>query len=170
MPIIVVPQTPPPPPLPPQTPQVGMVNLLVQPRITNLIHIPYLLGRPGSDPDTHVAKFEITCVANDVRPAKFQEVFVASLHEDAFAWYQRQHPFPNWNAHKNAFLAHFRPLGFATSLKEKLRTVRMGINERIDTYYGRMQDILQRMSNHQIPNDFLMSIFIGDLYPMELRT
>ena len=46
----------------------------------------------------------------------------------------------------------------------------MGINERVDTYYGRMQDILQRMGNHQIPDDFLMSIFIGGLYPMELRT
>ena len=46
----------------------------------------------------------------------------------------------------------------------------MGINERVDNYYGRMQDILQRMGNHQIPDDFLMSIFIGGLYPMELRT
>ena len=33
-----------------------------------------------------------------------------------------------------------------------------------------MQDILQHMGNHQILDDFLMSIFIGGLYPMELRT
>ena len=46
----------------------------------------------------------------------------------------------------------------------------MGINERVDNYYGRMQDILQRKANHQIPDDFLMSIVIGGLYPMELRT
>ena len=46
----------------------------------------------------------------------------------------------------------------------------MGINERVDTYYGKMEDILQRMENHQIPYGFLMSIFISGLYPMELRT
>ena len=43
LPILVVPQTPPPPPLPPQTPQIVMANLPVQPRINNLIHIPYFL-------------------------------------------------------------------------------------------------------------------------------
>ena len=140
------------------------------PRITNVVHIPYFLGRPGADPDTHIAKFEITCAANDIPPAKFQEVFAASLQEDAFAWYQRQPPFADWNALKNAFLAHFRPLGFASSLKEKLRTIRMGINERVDSYYGRMQDILQRMGAHLIPDNFLMSIFIGGLYPNPLKT
>ena len=46
----------------------------------------------------------------------------------------------------------------------------MGINERVDNYYGKMQDIFQRMGNHQIPVEFFMSIFIGGLYPMELRT
>ena len=46
----------------------------------------------------------------------------------------------------------------------------MGINEWVDNYYGRMQDILQRMGVHQIPNNFLMSIFIGGLYPIELKT
>ena len=140
------------------------------PRITNVVHIPYFLGRPGADPDTHIAKFEVTCAANSIPPAKFQEVFAASLQEDAFAWYLRQPAFADWNALKNAFLDHFRPLGFASSLKEKLRTIRMGINERVDSYYGRMQDILQRMGVHQIPDNFLMSIFIGGLYPIELKT
>jgi hypothetical protein len=46
----------------------------------------------------------------------------------------------------------------------------MGINKRVDNYYGRMQDILQRMGNHQIQDDFLMSIFIGGSYPTELGT
>lgn len=33
-----------------------------------------------------------------------------------------------------------------------------------------MHDILQRMGSHQILDEFLMSIFIGGLNPMELRT
>ena len=43
-------------------------------------------------------------------------------------------------------------------------------NERVDKYYSRMHDILQRMGSHQILDEFLMSIFIGGLNPMELRT
>ena len=116
------------------------------PCITNVVHIPYFIGWPGADPYTHIAKFEVTCAANGIQLAKFQEVFATS------------------------FLYHFRPLGFASSLKEKLRTIRMGIDERVDSYYGRMQDILQRMGAHQIPNNFLTSIFIGGLYPIELKT
>jgi hypothetical protein len=69
-------------PLPLPVPQVMMANIPGAPRIHNIVHIPYFLGRPGSDPDTHVEKFEITCHANDVPTAKFQEVFAASLQED----------------------------------------------------------------------------------------
>lgn len=46
----------------------------------------------------------------------------------------------------------------------------MGFDEIINSYYGRMQDILQRMGNHQIIDDFHMSIFISDLYPIEMTT
>lgn len=45
----------------------------------------------------------------------------------------------------------------------------MGMNERVDSYYGEMQDNLQRMASHEIPNDFITSIFIGGLYPMQSR-
>lgn len=46
----------------------------------------------------------------------------------------------------------------------------MGINEHVDSYYGVMQDILQRMGIHLISNKFLMSIFIGGLCPNTLKT
>src|SRR5665213_1953145 len=52
---------------------------------------------------------------------------------------------------------------------EKLRTIRMGISETVDSYWGRMSDILLRMGTHQIPNNFLRNIFIGGLYPFELK-
>ena len=140
------------------------------PCINNVVHIPYFSGQLGADPDTHIAKFEVTCAANNIPPAKFQEVFAASLQEDAFAWYLRQPAFADWNALKNAFLDHFRPFGFASNLKEKLRTIRMGINTQVDSYYSRMQDVLQRTGAHQIPDNFPMSIFIGGLYPIELKS
>ena len=121
-PIILTPilQSPLPPPIVLQLPPMANPVPNPNPRITNVVHIPYFLGRPGADPDTHVAKFELTCNANSIPPAKLPEVFAASLQEEAFAWYLRQPVFADWNALKNAFLDHFRPLGFASSLKEKL--------------------------------------------------
>ena len=80
-------------PLPLPVPQIVMANIPGAPRIHYIVHIPYFLGRPESDPDTHVAKFEITCEANDVPAANFQEVFAASLQEYVFPWYQRQPAF-----------------------------------------------------------------------------
>ena len=43
------------------------------------------------------------------------------------------------------------------------------MNERVDYYYGDMQNNLQQMASHEIPNDFIRSIFIGGLYPMDSR-
>lgn len=40
------------------------------PRITNIVCIAYFLGEPISNPNIHVAKFEITCVTNDVQNYK----------------------------------------------------------------------------------------------------
>jgi len=47
-----------------------------------------------------------------------------------------------------AFLARFRPLAFKESLQERLRTIRKGIGESVDSYYGRMEYLLQRWNNH----------------------
>ena len=84
-------------------------------------------------------------------------------------WFSHQAPYPDWDALKNAFLLYFRPLGFEYSLMEELRTTWMGVNESVDSNWGRMNDILLRMGNHHIPNNFLRTVFIGGLHPFELR-
>jgi hypothetical protein len=133
------------------------------PRINSVVNFPYFQGRLGTDPDVHVRKFEIACAANSVPPNKQMGVFAATLQENSFLWFSRQQPFPTWNDLKNAFLQFFRPLEFENSLMEKLRTIRMGINETIDNYYGRMSDILLRMPHHQIPDNFLRNVFVEAL-------
>ena len=130
-------------------------------RVTNVVHIPYFLGRPSADPDTHVAKFEMACSANNILAAKTLEVFVASMQEEAFAWYLRQPPLADWNALKIAFLDHLRPLEFANSLKERLRTIRMGINERWTTITGGCKILC---------NIWEPTLCILYVYPIELKT
>ena len=166
-----------PPPLQPVVQLPSVAQLVVPlpnmaanpPRINSVVNLPYFQGRPGTDPDVHVRKFEIASAANSVPQNKMMEVFAATLQENAFLWFSRQAPFADWDALKNAFLAYFRPLGFENSLMEKLRTIRMGINETVDGYWGRMSDILLRMGAHHIPDNFLRNIFIGGLYPFELK-
>lgn len=70
------------------------------PRIISVVNLPYFQGRPGTNLDVHVSKFEIACAANSVPPNKIMEVFVASLQENAFLWFSRQTPFVDRNAIK----------------------------------------------------------------------
>lgn len=46
----------------------------------------------------------------------------------------------------------------------------MGINERADAYYGRVQDFLQRVGIHLIPKKILMCIFNSECYPNTFKT
>ena len=52
---------------------------------------------------------------------------------------------------------------------ERLKTIQMGISEIVDSYWRRMSDILLRMGTHLIHDNFLRNIFIGGLYPFELK-
>jgi len=86
-----------------------------------------------------------------------------------FSWYQRQPDFPHWDTLRNSFIAQYRPLGFRESLIERLKNTRMVVQESIDSFYDRMQDVLNRWGNHQIPDEMLKSIFVGGLWPTELK-
>ena len=157
----------------PYTPLVHIVPLFNMaanpPRINSVVNLPYFQGRTGTNTDVHVRKFEIACAANSVPPDKIMEVFAATLQENTFLWFSRQPPFVDWDALKDAILLYFRPLEFENSRMERLRTIRIGTNEIVDNYWGRMTDILLRMGAHQIPDNFLRNIFIGGLYPFELK-
>ena len=42
-------------------------------------------------------------------------------------------------------------------------------DEAVESYYGRMADILRRWHNHQLPKNFILLILINGLYPLELK-
>ena len=129
-------------------------------------------GEQGADPDHHIAQFMTACVANNARtPQHWLTMFPATLRDMAFQWYDRQPAgtFADWDALRIAFLAQFRPLGFVDRLRERLQSLRMVAGESIDSYYGRMEDILRRWNNHQIPNHMLMGQFVAGLNPPKLR-
>ena len=141
-------------------------------RTTNVAPLPTFSGWPGADPDQHLSQFLTVCVANNRRTEDIWLKWLpATLKDTAFEWYNRQPAgsFPTWNALKDAFLLHFRPVGYADRLREQLMRSHMIPGESVDSYYGRVADILRRWPNNNLPDQFVLSILINGLYPSELK-
>jgi hypothetical protein len=158
---------PSPPPLPPPEEKVDQMANLNRP--LNIAAYPIFYGLPGTDPDMHVSRFLAVCAANRVLNQDYLRTFPATLDGAAFSWYQRQPKIATWDALRDAFTAQYRPLGFRESLIERLKNIRMGVQESVDSFYGRMQDVLNRWGNHQVLDEMLKSIFVGGLWPVELK-
>ena len=92
-------------------------------RTTNVAPLPTFSGWPVADLDQDLSKFFMACIANNGR---MEDVWLrwllAALKDTSFEWYNYRPTgsFPNWNALKEAFLLHFRPIAFENQLREKL--------------------------------------------------
>ena len=75
----------------------------------------------------------------------------------------------DWNALRNVFLERFHPRSFVLGLIDRIRTIKMGVNEGIDSYYTRMNTLLRRWNNNNMPNNYLVSTFIGGVWPEALQ-
>ena len=91
--------------------QMGVVG----DRTTSVAPLSTFTGWPGVDPYQHFSQFLTACIANN---GNNEDVWLrwlpTTLKDTAFEWYDRQlaRSFPNWNALREAFLLHFRPIGF----------------------------------------------------------
>ena len=113
---------------------------------TSVAPLPTFSGWLGADPNQHLFQFLIACIANNGR---MEDVWLrwlpTTLKDTTFEWYNRQlaGSFPNWNALREAFLLHFRPIGFEDWLREQLMHSHMIPGEAMESYYGRVADILR---------------------------
>ena len=75
------------------------------------------------------------------------------MEDHAKQWFHRQPlgHFANWQSLCNAFIAHFRPIRYDERLSESLHELQMNTNETIDTYYGRMEDLVHRYMVSMMP-------------------
>ena len=138
----------------------------------SLVPFPSFYGRMGDDPDSHVHQFLTCCNSNNARTeAHFLSIFPSTLHGQANNWFQRQPigHFTTWELLRDAFLAHFRPAAYQEKLFEKLAELHMVNGERVDSYYGRLEEITLRLPNHNYPDAHFMRQFINGLYPPKLK-
>ena len=131
-----------PPPLPPN-PTTSVPFVMAAPRILNVALYPLFHGHMETDPDRHVDRFIIMANANQLLERLYLSMIPSTLIDAAADWYsQLQAPPADWNALRNAFLTRFRPRSFVPGLIDRVRTIKMGVNEGIDSYYTRMNTLL----------------------------
>jgi hypothetical protein len=87
--------------------------------------VPYsrFYGEIGCDPNRHVSEFLLQSNANNARtPTHWHSIFPTTLEGQAKLWFPRQPlgHFCDWNSLKDAFVIHFRPMGYEDRLSEQL--------------------------------------------------
>jgi hypothetical protein len=58
-------------------------------------------------------------------------------------------------------------MGFEDRLRERLMNSKVIPGEAVESYYGRVADILRKWPNNQMPKPFILSILINGLYPVK---
>ena len=132
-------------------------------RILNVAPYPLFHGHMEIDPDRHVDRFIIVASVNQLLECLYLSTFPSTLIDTTADWYaQLLAPPANWNTLRNAFLERFHPRSFVPGLIDRIRTIKMGVNEGIDSYYTRMNTLLQRWNNYNVPDNYLVSTFMGE--------
>ena len=111
----------------------------------------------------------VVAYANQLPENLYLSTFPSTLIDVATYWYtQVPVPFVTWNALKDAFLEQFCPRSFIPRLIDRMRIIKMGVNEGIDSYYMRFS-ILLRWNNNNFSNNYLVSTFIEGVWLDALR-
>ena len=137
--------------------------------------VPYskFYGKLGSNPDRHVSEFLLQCNANNARTdAHWHSIFPTTFEGHVKLWFYRQPlgSFPTWDSLREAFVAHFRPIGYEDRLAEQLADITIALREAIDSYYGRMEDIILRLpANYGFNDRHIRNIFVRGLVPQRLK-
>jgi hypothetical protein len=138
--------------------------------------VPYsrFYGEIGCDPNRHVSEFLLQSNANNARtPTHWHSIFPTTLEGQAKLWFHRQPlgQFCDWNSLKDAFVNHFRPMGYEDHLSEQLQDLTMDMDEAVDSYYGRLEDIVLRLPmGHGFTDRHLRNIFVKGLVPHRLKS
>ena len=137
--------------------------------------VPYskFHGELDSDLDRHISEFLLQCNANNARTdVHWHSIFPTTLEGHAKLWFYRQPlgSFPSWDTLRDAFVTHFGPIGYEDQLTKQLANITMAPREAIDSYYGRMEDIILRLpANYGFNDRHIRNIFVRGLVPQRSK-
>ena len=70
---------------------------------------------------------------------------------------------------RDAIVERFCPRSFIPRLIDRVRTIKMGVNEGIDSYYTCFSILLRRWCDNNLPDNYLVSTFIGGVWRDAIR-
>ena len=143
---------------------------MATPKVLNVAPYPLYHGHMGTDSDRHVDRFVVVARANQLLENLYLSTLPSTLIEVAIDWYaQIPVHFATWNVLRDVFLERFCPRSFIPELIDRVRTIKMGIYEGIDSYYTHFSILLQRWRDNNLLDNYLVSTFIGRVWPDALR-
>ncbi|CAI8617381.1 unnamed protein product [Vicia faba] len=147
-------------PIPPQT-----MNAFSYIKVAPL---PIFRGTPNESPITHLSRFNKICRANNAFSIEMQKnIFPVTLEEESALWYDLNiEPYYNslsWEEIKLSFLQAYYEIEPVEELKSELMGIYQGEQERVRSYFLRLQWILKRWPEHGLEDDVIKGVFVKGL-------
>ncbi|EOX92844.1 Uncharacterized protein TCM_001704 [Theobroma cacao] len=142
-------------------------NLIEATSYINIAPLPIFQGSPSDCPVTHLSRFAKVCRANNVSSVDMMmRIFPVTLENEAGLWYDLNiEPYPSlrWEEIKSSFLQAYHKTQVTEQLRHELMMINQGSEERVRSYFLRLQWSLQRWPDHGIPENLLKEIFVDGL-------
>ncbi|KAI6697242.1 hypothetical protein NL676_017361 [Syzygium grande] len=141
------------------------------PRALPYVHVapmPVFGGASEECPVAHLSRFAKVCRANNAdSPDTMMRIFPATLEREAALWYDLNiEPYRSllgWDDVKASFLQAYQKIELQDQLRSQLAALSQGRDERVRSYFLRLQLILQRWPDHGLPEGLIRGIFVDGL-------
>nr|KYP31036.1 Transposon Ty3-G Gag-Pol polyprotein [Cajanus cajan] len=139
----------------------------------SLVHsLPKFHGLPGENPYTHISSLHMHCMTMKPVGAKLEEVmwkvFHLTLEGKAKVWYMslpRYTPdaYQTWDNLKKHFIEKYYPSNKVAAARKEIASSRQEEGETFYGYWTRVQDMVAKCPNHQMPLEHLVQAFVYGL-------
>ncbi|KAJ0964948.1 hypothetical protein J5N97_026086 [Dioscorea zingiberensis] len=137
------------------------------PTYINVAPLPIFHGSDEECAVAHLSRFERVCRANNATTLDMiTRIFPVTLNGEAALWYEltiEPNPSMSWNDIKSLFLEAYRPPESFDEFRAELMEIRQGETESVNGYRLRMQWMLKKWPEHEMPEKVLKGIFVDGL-------
>lgn len=149
------------------SPKISMPLTEINQSYVNIAPLPVFRGTHDECPFTHLSRFSKVCRANNASSIDaMKRIFPVTLEDEAALWYDlniEPYDLLTWEEIKSTFLEAYRTDEIDGLLGTKLMMIKQGDDERVRSYFLRLQWILKRWPEHGISDNLMKGIFIEGL-------
>lgn len=139
----------------------------VSPSYINIAPLPIFHGVSDECPAMHLSRFAKVCRANNASSVDMMmRIFPVTLEGEAALWYDLNiEPYPplSWEELKSSFLDAYNKVELADQLRAELMAINQGQEETVRSYFLRLQLIVKKWPDNELPDGLLKAIFVDGL-------